>query len=187
MLRSLIVLKALTHEVTGALVAAPTTSLPEDIGGVRNWDYRYSWLRDSALTLIALFGDGYVEEAIAYRDTLPGRLGRPVRIQIMYGVGGERRLTEFEVDELPGYEGSGPCGSATPPPSSSSSTSTASWRWRSPSPGHDGSPAGPQSARSQIEWPRWIALIDHVESVWREPDDGIWEVRGPGATSPRRR
>jgi GH15 family glucan-1,4-alpha-glucosidase len=108
-LRSLIVLKAMTHEVTGALVAAPTTSLPEDLGGVRNWDYRYCWLRDSALTLIALVGCGHTDEALAFRDYLLRAVtGDPSEVQIMYGVGGERRLTEFQLDELPGYEGSSP-------------------------------------------------------------------------------
>ena len=108
-LRSLITLKAMTNEVTGALVAAPTTSLPEDIGGVRNWDYRYCWLRDSALALGALFGGGYLEEASAFRNyLLRAATGDPSKLQIMYGIGGERRLTEFELDEFPGYEGSKP-------------------------------------------------------------------------------
>src|SRR5205814_9582313 len=108
-LTSLIVLKAMTAEPTGALIAAPTTSLPEDIGGVRNWDYRYCWLRDSVLTLEALLTGGYTEEALAFRDfLLRVATGDPSKIQIMYGVGGERRLPEFEVPELPGYEGSAP-------------------------------------------------------------------------------
>jgi GH15 family glucan-1,4-alpha-glucosidase len=99
----------MTHEITGALVAAPTTSLPEDIGGVRNWDYRYCWLRDSVLTLGALLAGGYTEEALAFSD-YAWRVGTgdPAKLQIMYGIAGERRLTEFELDELPGYEGSNP-------------------------------------------------------------------------------
>ena len=108
-LTSLIVLKAMTSETTGGLIAAPTTSLPEDIGGERNWDYRYCWLRDSVLTLEALLAAGYTEEAVAFRDfLLRVGTGDPTAIQIMYGVGGERRLTEFELEELPGYEGSKP-------------------------------------------------------------------------------
>ena len=109
MLTSLIALKAMTSETTGAVIAAPTTSLPEDIGGVRNWDYRYCWLRDSVLALEALLDAGYTEEALAFRDfLLRVGTGDPTAIQIMYGVGGERRLTEFELPHLPGYEGSQP-------------------------------------------------------------------------------
>jgi GH15 family glucan-1,4-alpha-glucosidase len=101
-LRSLIVLKAMTSERTGALVAAPTTSLPEDIGGMRNWDYRYCWLRDSVLALEALLAAGYSDEALAFRDFMVRvGTGDPSKIQIMYGIGGERRLTEFELDDLP--------------------------------------------------------------------------------------
>jgi GH15 family glucan-1,4-alpha-glucosidase len=108
-LASLIVLKAMTSEVSGALIAAPTTSLPEDIGGVRNWDYRYCWLRDSVLALEALLAGGYTEEALAFRDYLTRvGTGDPAKIQIMYGIGGERRLTEFELPDLPGYEDSKP-------------------------------------------------------------------------------
>ena len=106
---SLVVLKAMTHEPTGALVAAPTTSLPEDIGGVRNWDYRYCWLRDSVLTLEALLQGGYTDEAMAFRDfVFRAASADPANLQIMYGLGGERRLTEFELPHLPGYEGSRP-------------------------------------------------------------------------------
>jgi GH15 family glucan-1,4-alpha-glucosidase len=108
-LTSLIALKAMTSETTGAVIAAPTTSLPEDLGGVRNWDYRYCWLRDSVLALEALLAAGYTEEALAFRNfLLRVGTGDPSTIQIMYGVGGERRLTEFELEGLPGYEGSKP-------------------------------------------------------------------------------
>ena len=124
--RSLIVLKALIYEPTGGIVAAPTTSLPEWIGGVRNWDYRYCWLRDATLTLLALLHAGYAEEAARLAHWLLRAVaGDPADLQIMYGVAGERRLTEFELPWLPGYEGSRRCGSGTRRASSSSSTSTA--------------------------------------------------------------
>ena len=134
-LTSLIALKAMTSEPTGALIAAPTTSLPEDLGGVRNWDYRYCWLRDSVLTLEALLAGGYTEEALAFRDFMTRvATGDPADIQIMYGVGGERRLPEFELPTFRATRARGPSASAIWPRSNSSSTSTASsWglpRWR---------------------------------------------------------
>jgi GH15 family glucan-1,4-alpha-glucosidase len=172
---SLIALKAMTHEVTGALVAAPTTSLPEDIGGVRNWDYRFCWLRDSALTLNALLAGGYTEEALAFSD-YAWRVGTgdPAKLQIMYGVGGERRLTEFELPELPGYEGSAPVRIGN----------QASEQFQLDVYGevadvvavaaeHLGAPPSRRGA------PRFGRFIEHVEKVWQEPDDGIWEARGP--------
>jgi GH15 family glucan-1,4-alpha-glucosidase len=173
-LTSLIALKAMTNEVTGALVAAPTTSLPEDIGGVRNWDYRYCWLRDSVLTLNALLAGGYTEEAVAFRDfVLRVATGDPATLQIMFGVGGERRLTEFELPELPGYEGSAPVriGNA------------ASEQFQLDVYGEVAAVAyvaaehlggAPESL-----WPRWRRLVEYVETIWSEPDDGIWEARGP--------
>jgi GH15 family glucan-1,4-alpha-glucosidase len=173
-LRSLIVLKAMTHEITGALVAAPTTSLPEDLGGVRNWDYRYCWLRDSAVTLVALLAAGYTDEALAFRDYLLRAVtGDPSEVQIMYGLGGERRLTEFEVDGLPGYEGSKPVrvGNA------------ASEQFQLDVYGEvaiaSEMGAGVLGGREIRFWPRWVALVEYVGSIWRDPDDGIWEARGP--------
>jgi GH15 family glucan-1,4-alpha-glucosidase len=172
--RSLIVLKALTSETTGAIIAAPTTSLPEDIGGVRNWDYRYCWLRDSVLTLEALLATGYTDEALAFRDyLLRVGTGDPRQIQIMYGIGGERRLTEFELPDLPGYEGSRPVrvGNA------------ASEQFQLDVYGEVVAVmALGVDVLGRVEeryWPRWRAIVEHVATVWREPDDGIWESRGP--------
>jgi GH15 family glucan-1,4-alpha-glucosidase len=171
---SLIALKAMTDESTGALIAAPTTSLPEDIGGIRNWDYRYCWLRDSVLTLEALLTGGYTDEALAFRDFIARvATGDPSKVQIMYGVGGERRLPEFELTELPGYEGSQPVrvGNA------------ASEQFQLDVYGEvmaAAVAAAEQLGRIESRyWPRWCALADHVETIWREPDDGIWEARGP--------
>jgi GH15 family glucan-1,4-alpha-glucosidase len=171
---SLIVLKALTCETTGAVVAAPTTSLPEDVGGGRNWDYRYCWLRDSVLALEALLVADYTEEALAFRDfLLRVGTGNPSDIQIMYGIGGERRLTEFELGQLPGYEGSTPIriGNA------------ASEQFQLDVYGEVLAVAflgATQLGRVEERfWPRWKAIVEHVATIWREPDDGIWETRGP--------
>jgi GH15 family glucan-1,4-alpha-glucosidase len=171
---SLIALKAMTSSETGAVIAAPTTSLPEDIGGVRNWDYRYCWLRDSVLALEALLAVGYTDEALAFRDfLLRVGTGDPKTIQIMYGVGGERRLTEFELPDLPGYENSKPVrvGNA------------ASEQFQLDV---YGELAGViflgAEALGKIEkqrWSRWRAITEYVETIWSLPDDGIWEARGP--------
>src|SRR5215203_3087871 len=173
-LTSLIALKAMTSETTGAVIAAPTTSLPEDIGGVRNWDYRYCWLRDSVLALEALLAAGYTDEALAFRDfLLRVGTGDPTTIQIMYGVSGERRLTEFELPDLPGYEDSRPVrvGNA------------ASEQFQLDVYGEVAAVMfiGAELL-GRIEprlWPRWRAIVEHVETIWRRPDDGIWEARGP--------
>jgi GH15 family glucan-1,4-alpha-glucosidase len=173
-LTSLIALKAMTDETTGAVVAAPTTSLPEDLGGVRNWDYRYCWLRDSVLTLNALLLGGYTDEALAFRDfAYRAGTGDPANLQIMYGVGGERRLDEFELDWLPGYEGSRPVrvGNA------------ASGQFQLDVYGEVIGVASIGAERlGQLDpknWPRVRAFVEHVARIWREPDDGIWEARGP--------
>jgi GH15 family glucan-1,4-alpha-glucosidase len=171
---SLIALKAMTFETTGAVIAAPTTSLPEDIGGVRNWDYRYCWLRDSVLALEALLAAGYTEEALAFRDfLLRVGTGHPAKIQIMYGIRGERRLTEFELEQLPGYERSRPVriGNA------------ASEQFQLDVYGELlGVVFLGTTVLGRIEkrfWPRCRTLVEHVETIWRQPDNGIWETRGP--------
>jgi GH15 family glucan-1,4-alpha-glucosidase len=171
--RSLITLKALTHAPTGGIVAAPTPSLPEKIGGVRNWDYRFCWLRDAALTLDALMLGGYLDEAQAWRDWLLRTVaGDPSQLQIMYGPAGERRLTELELPWLEGYEGSRPVrvGNAAVDQRQidvyGEVISTV----------YDARVAGlPFSERA---WAVEQHLVEWLESGWREPDYGIWEVRG---------
>ncbi|GHE61817.1 glycoside hydrolase family 15 protein [Streptomyces capitiformicae] len=171
--RSLITLKALTYEPTGGIVAAPTTSLPEEIGGVRNWDYRYCWLRDAGMTLEALLRSGFTAEADAWRGWLERAVaGRPEDVQIMYGIAGERRLTEWEVDWLPGYEGSRPVriGNA------------AAAQRQLDVPGevmdaiHLAVGCGLRPRRHLVELQ--AVLLDHLEQAWREPDQGLWETRG---------
>jgi GH15 family glucan-1,4-alpha-glucosidase len=171
--RSLLTLKALTHEATGGIIAAPTTSLPEQIGGARNWDYRYCWLRDATLTLMALMSAGYSNEARAWRDwLLRAALGSPEQIQIMYGVAGERQLNEWEVPWLPGYQGSTPVriGNA------------ASCQVQLDIYGEllDGlsQARGDILAPAQSGWDLQAKLVEHLLQIWDQPDDGIWEVRG---------
>jgi GH15 family glucan-1,4-alpha-glucosidase len=171
--RSLIVLKALTYEPTGGIVAAATTSLPEWIGSVRNWDYRYCWLRDATLTLLALLQGNHVEEAAAWRRWLLRAIaGDPADIQIMYGVGGERRLTELELPWLDGYEGSRPVriGNAASEQLQLDvygEVIDALYQARVRGIGVD-----PQAWRIQL------AMLDHLAEAWRDPDEGIWEIRG---------
>ncbi|THA61293.1 glycoside hydrolase family 15 protein [Streptomyces sp. A0958] len=172
-IRSLITLKALTFGPTGGIVAAPTTSLPEEIGGVRNWDYRFCWLRDSTLTLGALISAGYLEEAAAWRDWLLRAVaGDPADLQIMYGLAGERRLPESELPWLRGYENSAPV-----------RIGNAAVRQRqldvygevidslrlARDAGLDDKPHA---------WSLQLSLLGFLESTWREPDEGLWEIRG---------
>jgi len=173
-MRSLITLKALTYAPTGGIVAAATTSLPEDLGGVRNWDYRYCWVRDATLTLDALIGAGCREEAEQWMAWLTrAAAGAPEDLQIMYGPAGERRLTEFEVDGLPGYEGSKPVrvGNA------------ASEQFQLDVYGElmDATDRARRHgiAEPPVAWELQLALMEFVSEHWSEPDDGIWEVRGP--------
>ena len=171
--RSLITLKALTYSPTGGLVAAPTTSLPERLGGVRNWDYRYCWVRDATLTLLALLNAGYTQEALAWRDWLLRAVaGEPNELQIMYGVAGERRLVELELPWLPGYEGSRPVrignaavGQLQLDIFGEIADCLYQARLR-------GVPPDPEA------WDVGVHLLRCVEERWHEPDEGIWEVRG---------
>jgi GH15 family glucan-1,4-alpha-glucosidase len=171
--RSLIVLKGLTYAPTGGIVAAATTSLPEKIGGVRNWDYRYCWLRDATLTLVALVSAGYHDEAKSWREWLLRAIaGSADQMQIMYGVRGERRLEEFEIPWLSGYENSKPVriGNA------------ASNQFQLDVYGevlgtmYRGHQAGIENR--ETDWRLQVALINFLESNWNKPDQGIWEVRG---------
>ena len=173
-IRSLITLKALTFQPTGGIVAAATTSLPEDLGGVRNWDYRYCWLRDATITLEALLRTGYTDEAFAWRAWL-GRAvaGDPGDVQIMYGVAGERRLDEWEADWLPGYEHSAPVriGNAAVNQRQLDVYGEVI----------DAMSLGRASgiAVDRHTWSLQRALLSFLEKHWDEPDEGIWEVRGP--------
>jgi GH15 family glucan-1,4-alpha-glucosidase len=171
--RSLITLRALTYAPTGGMVAAPTTSLPEHLGGVRNWDYRYCWLRDATFTLLAFMHLGYYEEARAWRDWLLRALaGSPSQVQIMYGVGGERWLPELIVDWLPGYEKSAPVrigNAAYRQLQLDIYGEIADAMFQAIKGGME------PSARSHELRP---VMLDYLAKAWREPDEGIWEVRG---------
>jgi GH15 family glucan-1,4-alpha-glucosidase len=171
--RSLITLKALTYAPTGGIVAAPTTSLPEYIGGSRNWDYRYCWLRDATLTLLSFMNSGYYQETQSWRDwLLRAAAGSPSQLQIMYGVAGERRLDECELAWLSGYEGSRPVriGNAA------ANQLQLDVYGEVMDALHQARVGGVKYLAAG--WDLQRALLSHLEEVWSSPDEGIWEVRG---------
>ena len=173
-MRSLVTLKALTFAPTGGIVAAATTSLPEQLGGVRNWDYRYCWLRDATFTLYALMVGGYTQEAAEWRDWLLRAVaGDPSDIQIMYGCAGERRLPEFELGWLPGYEGSRPARIGNDAVRQVQLDVFGEVMDSL----HLARSSGLEMDRNV--WALQRAMLAFLERTWQEPDEGIWEVRGP--------
>jgi GH15 family glucan-1,4-alpha-glucosidase len=174
-MRSLITLKALTYEPTGGIVAAPTTSLPEKLGGARNWDYRFCWLRDATFTLLALMNSGYTEEALAWHNwLLRAAAGSPANMQIMYGIMGQRRLLEWEAGWLLGYEGAQPV-----------RVGNAAHAQLQLDVYGELIDAFHQSRVANLKlddqsWALELAVLQHLEEVWDQPDHGIWERRGEG-------
>ncbi len=172
--RSVVTLKALTYAPTGGIVAAPTTSLPELIGGTRNWDYRFCWIRDATLTLLALMNAGYYDEARAWRDwLLRAAAGSPSQMQILYGVAGERSIVEYEIGWLSGYEQSQPVRAGN-----AASTQVQLDVFGELMDAFYQARRGGLAPRDS-DWAFQRALLQHLESLWQSPDEGIWEVRGP--------
>ncbi|HEX5528406.1 MAG TPA: glycoside hydrolase family 15 protein [Methylomirabilota bacterium] len=172
--RSLVTIKALIYEPTGGIVAAPTTSLPERLGGVRNWDYRICWVRDATFALYALVLGGYLDEARAWRRWLLRALaGTPEQVQVMYGLAGERRLTEIELPWLPGYAGSAPVRIGNAAHAQFQLDVWGEMLDATHAAERHGLEQDPEASRVTTK------LMEHLESVWTEPDEGIWEVRGP--------
>jgi GH15 family glucan-1,4-alpha-glucosidase len=172
-LRSLLVLRALTHESTGGIVAAATTSLPEQFGGSRNWDYRFVWLRDASLTIDVLARHGFDEEVDKWRQwVLRAIAGDPADVQIMYGLAGERRLEEYELTTLPGYQGASPVrvGNAASEQFQADVIGEVMLAFAT------ARDAG--IAETSVSWGLQRALLGHLEKVWNTPDQGIWEIRG---------
>ncbi|HWT95964.1 MAG TPA: glycoside hydrolase family 15 protein [Terriglobales bacterium] len=171
--RSLITLKALTYLPTGGIVAAPTTSLPEKVGGLRNWDYRYCWIRDATLTLLALMHTGYYEEAESWRSwMLRAIAGNPAQIQTLYGIAGERWLPEQALSWLPGYRGSAPVRVGNDA-ASQLQLDIFGEMMDALYQGRQG-----QLSASESAWSLQRAIMDYLEKIWQQPDDGIWESRG---------
>jgi GH15 family glucan-1,4-alpha-glucosidase len=174
-IRSLVVLKALTYAPTGGIVAAPTTSLPEKLGGSRNWDYRFCWLRDATFTLLALMNSGYHEEALAWHNWLLRSVaGSPADMQIMYGILGQRRLIEWEADWLPGYEGAQPV-----------RIGNAAHAQLQLDVYGELLDVFHQSRMAKLKlddgsWAMECQFLKHLAKIWDQPDSGIWEIRGPG-------
>ncbi len=174
-MRSLITLKALTYAPTGGIVAAPTTSLPEELGGSRNWDYRFCWLRDATFTLLALMNSGYTEEASAWHNwLLRAAAGSPANMQIMYGIHGRRRLLEWEAEWLPGYEGARPV-----------RIGNAAHAQLQLDVYGELMDAFHQARMTELKldeesWALECAVLEHLAEVWDQPDHGIWERRGEG-------
>jgi GH15 family glucan-1,4-alpha-glucosidase len=172
-LRSMITIKALTYAPTGGMVAAPTTSLPEQLGGERNWDYRFCWLRDATLVLLGAMNAGFYEEALAWRDWLLRAVaGSPEQLQIMYGIAGERRLTEWTAPWLPGYENSAPV-----------RIGNAAYSQLQLDVFGEVMDVHHQARRSGLTtndsgWELQLKFLEHLKTIWNEPDQGIWEVRG---------
>ncbi len=172
-MRSLITLKALTYAPTGGIVAAPTTSLPETLGGSKNWDYRYCWLRDATFTLLALMNSGYTEEASAWHNWLLRAVaGAPAKMQIMYGIKGQRRLLEWEVPWLAGYEGAQPV-----------RIGNAAHAQLQLDVYGELMDAFHQSRMAELKleqgtWEIELKVLEHLAEVWDQPDHGIWELRG---------
>jgi len=174
-LRSLITLKSMIYDPTGGIVAAPTTSLPEKLGGSRNWDYRFCWLRDATFTLLALMNSGYYDEALAWHNWLLRAVaGTPSEMQIMYGIRGQRRLTEWEAPWLAGYEGAQPV-----------RIGNAAHAQLQLDVYGELMDVFHQSRTAKLKfgeenWALQCALLEHLAKIWDEPDSGIWERRGPG-------